>query len=246
MILAETLPWAFVAILFAILHLEAKRRGGSIWKDIGPKGWIVAILTAFSAGLFASVVVNGLQTPYNVPLDWTPFLIEAPIFAGVGLLVFAVARREFLRASPKQASTSAPPMPRPMSRTELVIAIVAVVIVAIAIVTLFVVVWYPTTLQPSITMTDASYVTGTCVPVQGGFGNRFNWTFTLVNTGSADGDASVQFLLNGNSIGFIHYFVPQHSQVPESSTNYGAIYPTSVGCNAPETPGISLASVTKA
>ncbi len=105
-------------------------------------------------------------------------------------------------------------------------------------------IWYQTTLQPRITLTNASYVVGTCVPVQGGYGNRFNWTFTLVNVGTADGDASVGFLLNENSIGYRYYSVPRHSQVTENATIYGAIYPSRGQCAGPETPGVSLASVT--
>lgn len=139
---------------------------------------------------------------------------------------------------------SAPPPPMQKSRSGLLVGIVAVVVAAIAVVAALVLVWYPTTMQPKILLTDASYVTGTCVPVSGGFGNRYNWTFTLANTGNADGHASVGFELDGNSVGYREYFVPQHSQVTENATEYGAIYPTSADCGAPETPGISLSSVT--
>ncbi len=100
MILAQATPWAILAVLFTVLHLEAKRRGGSIWTDIGPRGWVVAFLAAFSAGLFGSIIVNGLQTPSTVPPSWTTFLVEAPIFAGVASVVFLVARGEFLKSMP--------------------------------------------------------------------------------------------------------------------------------------------------
>ena len=99
-ILAQAIPWAILALLFTILHLEAMRRGSSIWRDIGARGWVVALLAAFSAGLFASIIVNGLQTPPNVPPSWATFLVEAPIYAGVAILVFLIARRVFLKSMP--------------------------------------------------------------------------------------------------------------------------------------------------
>ena len=139
---------------------------------------------------------------------------------------------------------SAPPRPLLKSRPMFIVAIVAVVIAAIAIIAVLVQIWYGTTLQPRITLTAANYVTGACVPMGNGYyANRFNWTFTLVNTGTADGDASVGFLLDGNSVGYTHYLVPQHSQVTENATVYGSGYPSPAQCGGPETPGISLASV---
>ena len=139
---------------------------------------------------------------------------------------------------------SAPPRPSLKSRPMFIVAIVAVVIAAIAMAAVLVQIWYGTTLQPRITLTAANYVTGTCVPMGNGYyANRFNWTFTLVNTGTADGDASVGFLLDGNSAGYAHYLVPQHSQVTENATVYGSGYPSPAQCGGPETPGISLASV---
>src|SRR5881398_1999378 len=73
-------------------------------------------------------------------------------------------------------------------------------------------------------------------------GARFHWTFTLVNTGTADGDASIGFLLGGNPLGYSHFFVPQHSQVTENATLFGSGSLSPGQCPS-ETPGISLASV---
>src|SRR5437879_9452921 len=102
---------------------------------------------------------------------------------------------------------------------------------------------HQTTLQPRVTLTAANYVTEACVPMGNGYyANRFHWTFTLVNTGTADGDASIGFLLDGNSLGYSHFFVPQHSQVTENANLFGS-GSLSPGECPPETPGISLASV---
>src|SRR5437588_9826632 len=76
----------------------------------------------------------------------------------------------------------------------------------------------------------------------GYYANRFRWTFTLVNMGTADGDASIGFLLDGNSLGYSHFFVPQHSQVTENANLFGSGSLSPGQCPS-ETPGISLASV---
>ncbi len=101
-LLAQAIPWAVLALLFTILHLEAKRRGSSIWSDIGTRGWIVALLATISAGIFGSIIVNGLQTASNTPPSWSTFFVEAPVLAGLASLVFLLARRMFLTSTPVQ------------------------------------------------------------------------------------------------------------------------------------------------
>jgi hypothetical protein len=129
------------------------------------------------------------------------------------------------------------------SRGWFVVAIVAIVISAVVMSAALIWIWYQTTLQPRVTLTAANYVTQRCVPIGNGYyANRFNWTFTLVNTGTADGDASIGFLLDGNSLGYDHFLVPQHSQVIEHPTLHGSGSLSPSQCPS-ETPGLALASV---
>ena len=95
--ISQLVPWATFAVLMLILHLEARRRGGSLWADIGPKGWLVGLLAVFASVLLASVVVVGLQSLGTSSTDWVSFSIEAVGLAGVGVAVFALARYEYLR-----------------------------------------------------------------------------------------------------------------------------------------------------
>jgi len=129
------------------------------------------------------------------------------------------------------------------SRAEFLLEVTVSVIIVVAAVTLFGLVWYPTTQQPDIALTDASYVTEPCVPVETGFGNRYAWTFTLINTGPADGSAAIRFDLDGNPIGYNHYAVPQRSEITTTGAIYGSIHESPADCGTSETPGISLASV---
>jgi len=129
------------------------------------------------------------------------------------------------------------------SRGWFLVAVVAIVIAALVMSAVLLWLWHQTTLQPRVTLTAANYVTETCVPMGNGYyANRFRWTFTLVNTGTADGDASIGFLLDGNSLGYSHFFVPQHSQVTENANLFGSGSLSPGQCPS-ETPGISLASV---
>ena len=88
---------AFVAVLLGILHERARRRGGSLLKNLGSRGWVVAIQVVFAAGLFSGILTNALITPYNFPVDWTPVLLEGPILGALGLAVFFMAWREVAR-----------------------------------------------------------------------------------------------------------------------------------------------------
>jgi len=130
-------------------------------------------------------------------------------------------------------------------RWERVLGVVAVVAIMGAMLAVAAFVWYPTTLQPNVTLTDERFVSTPCAPVLGGYANRFDATFTLVNTGRADGYAAVQFLLNGNSMGYRSYFVPQGSRVTETGLIIWEVYPSPADCGALGTPGLSLASVSR-
>ena len=138
---------------------------------------------------------------------------------------------------------STQPRPSPKSRGLFMVAIIAIVISAIVVTAVLVWLWHQTTLQPRVALTATKYATESCVPLGNGYyANRYNWTFTLVNTGTADGDASIGFLLDGNSVGYTHFLVPQHSQVTENATVFGSGSLSPSRCPS-ETPDISLASV---
>jgi len=139
--------------------------------------------------------------------------------------------------------SSGTPQPSPKSRGWFLAAVVAIVLAAIVMSASLLWLWHQTTLQPRITLTAANYVAEACVRMGNGYyANRFNWTFTLVNEGTADGDASVGFLLDENSLGYTHFLVPQHSQVTRNASLFGSGSLSPGQCPA-ETPGISLASV---
>jgi hypothetical protein len=109
-------------------------------------------------------------------------------------------------------------------------------------------VWYPTTLQPNVTLTGVHFDGVACAPVLGGYANRFNATFTLTNAGSADGEAAVQFLLGNYSLGFQDYLVPKGAQVNLTGLIIWEVFPSASDCgplNVPGPPGVSLASVTR-
>lgn len=106
------------------------------------------------------------------------------------------------------------------------------------------VVWYPTTQQPSIVLSDVSLVkTASCVPFNGYYGNTYDYSFLLVNAGTADGDAAVQQFLGGLSMGFLPFLVPQRSSVPAIGHTVGEFHPTPAGCTADDAIAFSLASV---
>lgn len=137
------------------------------------------------------------------------------------------ARR--VRANPRQAR---------------LVVIVAVALGAAAL-ALVAFVWYPTTLQPNVTLTDASYATTLCAPVLGGYANRYDWTFTLANTGRADADVGVQFVVNGFSLGCQHYLVPQGSEVVEKAPVIWEVHSSPSACGPVDTVALSLASVAR-
>lgn len=140
-----------------------------------------------------------------------------------------------------QPKVTHPTIPR---LARLVPALV-VVFVVVSLGAILGVVWYPTTLQPDIALRDATYTTQACVPIGGGFANRYDWTFTLANAGPADGYASVAFEWKGNTTGYDRFFVARNSEVAESRAIYGEVSPSPAGCGPSETTGVRLASVTR-
>jgi hypothetical protein len=139
-----------------------------------------------------------------------------------------------------------PPQTDRRSRLDGMLGIVAAAILVTAALAIGALVWYPTTLQPAITLTDARFVqTASCVGVNGWYGNEYDWSFTLVNAGSADGYASAQFFVDGNPMGYAPFLVRQHAQVTVTGVTVGNLYPTSAACGGPEVLTVSLASVAR-
>lgn len=142
---------------------------------------------------------------------------------------------------PQQQPFSTGPEPRarmPRWLSWLVIGIIVIAVVGGVIV--FAVI--PYFQQPKITLTNATHTTAGC----GAFGPArwtYAWTFTLVNTGDANGFATVEFYLNGQpDIGTfttITYLVPHGSQVTEQAS----VQTTDCGSYSP---GATIFSVVKA
>lgn len=124
----------------------------------------------------------------------------------------------------------------------------AVLAIIVALTALLGWVWYPTTLQPAVTLSRTPFVATRCAPVLGGYANEYNTTFTLLNQGRADGDASVQFLLGNYSMGYQQYTVRQGSQVTENASIIWEVHPSPSQCGPLDSPGapeVALASVTR-
>lgn len=134
--------------------------------------------------------------------------------------------------------------PARASRARLLVFLAALVVVGSTL-GLVAFVWYPTTHQPAIALTDAGYTVVPCAPVPGGYANRYDVTFTLTNSGQADGRAAVQFLLDGNSMGYQDFFVGRESQVEETGRLFGEVRPSAANCGDLGTPAVSLASVAR-
>ncbi len=103
-IVLRLLPFVILGLIFTFLQIEAKRRGGSIWSDVGARGWVVAYLATFAAMLLGNTIALGLETSSNVPPDWTTFHVEAPILVGLAVVVFLVARSQFLKSLPMKTT----------------------------------------------------------------------------------------------------------------------------------------------
>lgn len=87
----------FVGGMWLAIALLARRRGFSIFRDLGDEGWPAAFLTFFAASMLSAVVTGILITPYNYPPDWTLVLVEGGIYGVVGLALFVLACRAILR-----------------------------------------------------------------------------------------------------------------------------------------------------
>ncbi len=99
-LLGPVITIGFVGALLGILQFLAVRRGGSLRGTLGARGWVIALQVFFAASLFSGIVVNAMMTPHNVPVDWTPILIEGPLIGALGVAVFVMACRGLARKLP--------------------------------------------------------------------------------------------------------------------------------------------------
>lgn len=130
------------------------------------------------------------------------------------------------------------PPPRRMRLSPARLAVIAVILVAAVVGAAYYLVAIAP--QPRIVLTDSTYTTTGC----GAFGpNHFTytWTFTLINTGDADGFGTVKFyVVQGVEVAENVYFIPQHSQI----TRGGSV--NSPDCAMTYYPYLNLVGVTKA
>ncbi|HYM39486.1 MAG TPA: hypothetical protein VEY12_04990, partial [Thermoplasmata archaeon] len=92
------------------------------------------------------------------------------------------------------------------------------------------------------------FVATACAPVLGGYANRFNTTLSLANTGRADADVAVQFLIGNYSLGYRLYGVQQGAQVNDTASIFWEVHSSPTACgplDSPGPPAIALASVTR-
>lgn len=129
----------------------------------------------------------------------------------------------------------------PRRRSHILYAVLAAAVMTVGLAAILYVAWYPTTLQPNIVLSNAEYTTTACVPVGTGYANRYDWTFTLTNSGQADGRAFVRFGLGEYGL-FRSYFAPRGAQVQATGLFYGARHPVASECTGPENPTVSLDS----
>ena len=131
------------------------------------------------------------------------------------------------------------PIPARMPRWLAWLIVGIVIIVMVGGVVAFVAI--PYLAQPKVTLTAETYTMSNCMSYPSHF--TFTWTFTLVNTGNANGFATVELYLNGQpgigTYSTITYLVPQGSQVSEQPS-----------LNSPDcgsySPGAVITSVAKA
>ncbi len=141
----------------------------------------------------------------------------------------------------------APPK-EPASRREELFTLAAALAVVSLVAGMLVWIWYPTTLQPAVTLTSTPFVATSCAPVLGGYANEYNTTITLVNSGRADGDTWVQFLLGNVSLGYRDYTVRLGSQVTDNASITWEVHASPTQCgplDIPGAPAVALASVTR-
>src|SRR5713101_5564872 len=129
-------------------------------------------------------------------------------------------------------------VPGPARMPRWLVWLVAGIVVIVIVGAVIAVAVIPYFAQPKITLTDASHTTSGC-----NFSSAqwtYTWTFMLVNTGNANGFATVEFYLNGQpNIGTysnVVYLVPQGSQVAEQHSV------TTADCGS-YSPGVTILSV---
>jgi len=145
--------------------------------------------------------------------------------------------------------SSAPtPAPMPAPRQKSFVGLIVVIVIAVVAIAFFLAVGLPLIQQsvaaPKITLTDATYTTFGC-GLFGPYYYTFTWTFTLVNTGNADGFATVTFYVNGEAVAYNLYFVPAGAQITRIASVRG---PDHGGWPCPDTdsPSLAITSVSKA
>lgn len=133
---------------------------------------------------------------------------------------------------PSESFVAPPSMPGPR---KLRARMVAIVVVVVAVVSYYALVIYP---QPNIALTDVHYGTAGCYPT-GGLYWIYGMRYTLVNTGSADGSATITGYLDGTTLGSVLAFVPRGASVDSGFTI------SAPDCGA-HTPSVAITSVAKA
>lgn len=79
-----TMTLALTGWLLLLLEGIAVRRGGSILRNMGARGWLMAFLLVFAAEQFSGVVTMALAISSRVPVDWTLAIVWGLVFGGLG------------------------------------------------------------------------------------------------------------------------------------------------------------------
>ncbi len=136
---------------------------------------------------------------------------------------------------PQPYVAQGPPPPSHVVR-YVIIAVVAVIVVGLAL-GIGIPLAQQSVTVPKITLTDAPYSTSGCLF---GFGHyTYTWTFTLVNSGTANGFATVTAYIDGAATGAVQYFVPAGSQTSKG-------FSVDASDCASHSPDLAITSVTKA
>ncbi len=112
--------------------------------------------------------------------------------------------------------------------------VVVIVIAAVAISLPFIL---QAIAQPNIAITDSGFGTSGC----GLFGSSqtVTYSFSLVNTGDADGFVQIGFFIDNNLVASNTYLVPQGTSVPKTAS-------VGVGDCVTHAPGLRILEVSKA
>ncbi len=125
--------------------------------------------------------------------------------------------------------------PRPEYIRLIKIAIVAAIIIAAVAISLPFIL--QAIAQPNIAITDSGFGTSGC----GLFGSSqtVTYSFSLINTGDADGFVQIGFFIDNNLVGSNTYFVLQGASDPKTAN-------VVVGDCAAHAPGLRILAVSKA